>query len=152
MYVPHCVQTVLKTVVFHYETGDTLQEDPVPVPVERRVTAVSLDSIPAECESVHRLGIEHRPVKRHELVVLDHYTAVEILLLSLEIRNFRINRNGGVGELVHAGERIDKSVVPYQDIPAGPCLEPPVAIPAQQIAVPDVWSNRLFSTTARHGK
>ena len=57
---------------------------------------------------------------------------MEILLLVIQVRNFRINGNNRFRKLEEIGERVDKLVVTDGYITASTGLEPAVTIPAKQ--------------------
>ena len=104
------------------------------VPVERLVFIVFLDDIAAEYQAIYRLGIEDRSVEGIELILFDKdaalFASVEIALLSVQVGYFRINGDNGVGKLELIGQCIDEAVFADDDVAAGTCLIPAVAVTA----------------------
>ena len=100
--------------------------------MKSRIILVLPDHIIAENKAVDRLCIQDRGVKRIERVVFDHDSAMEILLLILQVGYLRIDGNNGIGELEHIRQRVDKLIVADQHIVAGACFEPSVTIAAKQ--------------------
>ncbi len=124
-------------VLFHYfHPVCLLQQEAAPVPVERLVFVVLFEDVVPECQSVHRFGIEDGGVEGVEFILFDKDAAflasVEVLPLSLQIGYFGIDGDDGVGELELAGQRIDEAVLADDDVAAGSCLVPSVAIAAQE--------------------
>ena len=93
---------------------------------------ILLNHIITENKAVHRFGIQDRHVEGFELIVLDHDPAMEIFLLILQIGYLRIDGNNGVRKLEHIRQRVNKPVVPDQDVVTGTRLELSVAVAAQQ--------------------
>ena len=113
--------------------------------MESGIIVVLVDLVVAEYKSVDRLCIQDGLVEHLKDIILDNNAAVEITTLSLQIGNFRIDRNDGVRELELIGEGIHKTVFANQHVVAGARLK------HNRMAVPDVWSKRFRSTTVRRG-
>ena len=57
---------------------------------------------------------------------------MEVGLLSVEVGNLGIDADDRIGELIHAGERVDKAVAAYGDIAAGASFVPAVAVATEE--------------------
>ena len=131
-YIPRLIEPSVELVILYLRINHTLEEETVVVPVEGRIILVLPDHVITEDESVDRLSIQDRGVKCIERVVLNHDTAMEILLLVFQVGYLRIDGYYGIGELEHIRQRVDKPVIPDQYVMASSRLEPSVAIAAQQ--------------------
>lgn len=123
--------------------------------MERFVFRIQLNGVIAEDQPIDRLGIKNRSVEGFKLIVFNHNatlgSAVEILLLSLQVGNLRIDGDNRIGKLEQISQRVYKTVLTDNDMTAGTGLKPTVAIAAKQNSSPEVWSNKLFSTIVLRG-
>ena len=86
------------------------------------------NNIVSENNTIHRLRIENRLIKRLKLILFDHNTRMEKVLLIGQIRNLRINRDDRIGKLEQIRQGIDKTVTTNLYVSTSPCLIPTVAI------------------------
>lgn len=108
--------------------------------MERFVFRIQLNGVIAEDQPIDRLGIKNRSVEGFKLIVFNHNatlgSAVEILLLSLQVGNLRIDGDNRIGKLEQISQRVYKTVLTDNDMTAGTGLKPTVAIAAKQNSSP----------------
>ena len=108
--------------------------------MERFVFRIQLNGVIAEDQPIDRLGIKNRSVEGFKLIVFNHNatlgSAVEILLLSLQVGNLRIDGDNRIGKLEQISQRVYKTVLTDNDMTAGTGLKPTVAIAAKQKSSP----------------
>ena len=105
--------------------------------MEGREILVLNHFVATESQPVDALGKDNRAVEGLEQVVLNHHTRttltpVEILLLSLQVRDFGIDGNHGFGELEEIRQGVDELVLTDGHVAASSRLEPSVAIAAKE--------------------
>ena len=123
--------------------------------MERFVFRIQLNGVIAEDQPIDRLGIKNRSVEGFKLIVFNHNatlgSAVEILLLSLQVGNLRIDGDNRIGKLEQISQRVYKTVLTDNDMTQAPVSNQPLQSPQSRIAAPEVWSNKLFSTIVLRG-
>lgn len=116
--------------------GDAFQEKSVFVGVEGGEGAVRSDGVVPKPKAVHRFCVQNGLVKSVKLVVFYHYAfsiaSVEESLLASKVGDFGVYGYDGTGELILAGECIDKPIASDGYIAACTCLIPSIAVAAQQ--------------------
>ena len=89
--------------------------------------------VTTESQSVDTLGKDDRTVECFEVIVLDSdtrlsFSTMEILLLVLQVRNFRIDGNHRFCKLEEVSQRVDELVFTDSHVTASTCLEPAIAV------------------------
>lgn len=116
--------------------GDAFQEESVFVGVESGEGTVRSDGVVPKPKTVHRFCVQNGLVKCVKLVVFYHYAfsiaSVEESLLASKVGDFGVYGYDGTGELILAGECIDKPIASDGYIAACTCLIPSIAVAAQQ--------------------
>lgn len=111
-----------------------LQQHPLLIPMEGRIYIILNNLVPAEQQAIDRFCIKQRHVEGLEGIILDSNcvrpAAMKILPLMLQVRDFRIDGDYGVCELVHACKHIDEPVPANSNIVASASLEPAIAVAA----------------------
>ena len=104
--------------------------------MEGSIVLVVTDGIALPQQAVDRLGIEERVVETLKLVVHDAdsvlLATMEILLLCIEVGYLGIDADDSIGELEHAGERVDEAVAADEHVAACACLIPAVTVATEQ--------------------
>ena len=118
-----------KLVGYHYIVYP-FKEKAIAVPVKREVRPVFLYGIVTKDYCVYRFSIYDGGIKCVEKVVFNDNCAMKIVLLSLQIWNFRVYGDDSIGKLKQAGQCIDKAVVPDGDVTAGTGFVPTIAVTA----------------------
>ena len=94
------------------------------------------DGVALPQQAVDRLGIEERVVEALKLIVHDAdsvlLATMEILFLCIEVGYLGIDADDSIGELEHAGERVDEAVAADEHVAACACLIPAVAVATEQ--------------------
>ena len=131
-YIFLFIKSSVEPVILDLGMNNALEKETMVVPVESRIIMILFNHVIAKDKTVHRFGIQNRHVKGFELIVLNHDPAMEIFLLTFQIRYLRIDGNNGVRKLELICQRIDKFVIPDQHVMAGARLKPSVTVAAQQ--------------------
>lgn len=109
------------------------------------------DLIIDELEVVRGNGEQQRHIERLENIIFYQHIAMIVIPLLVQLLDFRVNGNDGIRKLVTRGQVINECILRITTSWQAPLSYHPWASPANRMAEPEEWSNKLPSTSTLSG-